>query len=262
MRNFYVLYNALEYIENNICEKFSLNDVADSCASSLSNLHRLFRYALRYSIKEYIEKRRHSLACHDLINTDLSVLQIALRYQYNSHEVFVRAFTRLRGETPSAYRKDHSLANLYPKIKLNTEETDMRNVDISELYDSLKALKNSFVLCADIAGLMIINDRYGHPAGDIILAKTAERIEKHLADDMFLFRIGRDEFAIVSGLYNEDEVRKLSEEILEHNGETISAGVYDIPLSLRIGITKIPEEGLSYSEVLQNMQSAITEAKK
>ncbi|HAN20172.1 MAG TPA: AraC family transcriptional regulator [Clostridiales bacterium] len=113
MRNFYVLATALDYIENNICNNFSLDVVAKVCSSSLSNLHKLFSYAFGYSIKDYIQRRRHSLACHDLVTTKMSILDIAIKYQYNSHEVFIRAFKKLRGESPSTYRKNHSLPNLY-----------------------------------------------------------------------------------------------------------------------------------------------------
>jgi AraC family transcriptional regulator len=257
MRNFYILSAVLDYIEKNICEDFTLDDVAKACGSSLSNLHKLFSYAFGYSVKEYIRKRRHSLACFDLVHAELSILEIAMKYRYNSHEVFVRNFTALRGETPTSYRKNHTLINLYPKLKLDIGGKDMKKVDISELYDTLKNLSGSYVLCADIVHFMEINNRYGFTAGDIVLSKTAERIGKLLGENMFLFRIGKDEFAAVTGLYDKAEAMKLSEEILSHNGEALTVGQSQIPLSLRIGMIKIPDSGLSYDDVLKEMMNAI-----
>ena len=62
MRNFYVLATALDYIEENITTQFTLDDVADAWAISLSNLHKLFRYALGYSIKERVHfKKRYAI---------------------------------------------------------------------------------------------------------------------------------------------------------------------------------------------------------
>ena len=138
----------------------------------------------------------------------------------------------------------------------------MRKVDISDLYDVLKSLKNSFVLCFDIVHFKGINDTYGFPVGDIVLAKTAERIEHHLTDDMLLFRIGRDEFAVVTALYEEEKVKELEQAILGQNGEPLPIGEYHIPLTLRAASTRIPVEGITYSEVLQDLQSAIDDARE
>lgn len=137
----------------------------------------------------------------------------------------------------------------------------MRKVDISDLYDVLKSLKNSFVLCFDIVHFKGINDTYGYPVGDIVLAKTAERIEKHLTGDMLLFRIGRDEFAVVTALYEEEKVKELERAILGQNGEPLPIGDHSIPLSLRAASMRIPEREIVYSEVLQNLQSAIDDAR-
>jgi len=262
MKNFYILATALDYIENNIYDDFSLEDVVKVCSSSLSNLHKLFSYAFGYSIKDYVQRRRHSLACNDLITTKMSILEIAIKYQYNSHEVFIRAFKKLRGESPSAYRKNNYLPNLYPKLNLNLEGgLDMRKVDISELYELLKSLGGSYLLCADIVHFKSVNDNFGYTVGDIILSKTAKRIEKYISDKMLLFRIGRDEFAVITGLYEKDKIDELSNNILSENGMIELAEDNEIPLSLRIGLTKLPNESLCYEEVLQSMQNAINESR-
>ena len=122
MRNFYVLATALDYIEENITTQFTLDDVANACAISLSNLHKLFRYALGYSIKSYIQRRRHSLACKDLINTQMSILQIAVKYQYNSAEVFIRAFTKLRASRPHLTAGNATLQICIQNLNLIQEE--------------------------------------------------------------------------------------------------------------------------------------------
>ena len=92
LKNFYILTDAINYIENNLCNDFSLENVAASCYSSLSGLKKLFAYVFHMGLKEYISKRRMTHAAHDLLNTSESITQIALKYQYNSPEVFTRAF--------------------------------------------------------------------------------------------------------------------------------------------------------------------------
>ena len=55
MKNFYILTDALAYIEKNICEDIDSQSVADSCGVSLSSLQKLFRLALNKSVKDSTE---------------------------------------------------------------------------------------------------------------------------------------------------------------------------------------------------------------
>ncbi|HAN20173.1 MAG TPA: hypothetical protein DCP51_00600 [Clostridiales bacterium] len=135
----------------------------------------------------------------------------------------------------------------------------MKKVDISELYDMLKSLSGSYILCFDIIHFMSINDNYGFSIGDIILAKTAKRIEKYLSDEMLLFRIGHDEFAVITGFYDVNHAKELSDKIINDNGKLETVGDNEIPLSLRVGIIRLPDKGINYEDVLQSMQTAINE---
>ena len=125
MKNFFILTDAINYIEDNICEKINSQMVADYCYVSLSSLQKLFRLALHKSVKEYISKRRMSLAAKDLLDTDMSIIEVAYKYRYSSPEVFCRAFRRIWHETPSNYRKKWRFSDLFLKLitDLNWEVT-------------------------------------------------------------------------------------------------------------------------------------------
>ena len=87
------------------------------CYCSLSALQKLWRYATHTSLKEYISKRRLTNAGIDLLNTDMTVMDIAMKYQYNSHEVFTRAFTKQWGVAPSVFKKEwNKSCGLFPKL--------------------------------------------------------------------------------------------------------------------------------------------------
>lgn len=77
--NFTIFTTALEYIEENLGEEFSQEDIARECCCSLSTLQKLWRYCTHMSIKEYITKRRMTCAGRDLLNTDINVLDIAVK---------------------------------------------------------------------------------------------------------------------------------------------------------------------------------------
>lgn len=262
MRDFTVLVRALETVENNLREHFSVADIARECYVSVSCLQKLFSYVFGYPVGEYMSKRRLSAAAHELVNTDNSVTDIALTYKYASPEVFSRAFKRFWGVLPSKYRKEHRFSELFPKLEIEFDKggvfvQERRKIDITGLYDELKKLSGTYVLCADICGLKPINDTYGIAAGDLAIAETARRIDAAISDDMLMFRIGRDEFVAVTGFSSVSDAEALAQRIAALNGMPASYEGREIPVNVRIAISRIPCGDLSYKETLDVMYDTI-----
>lgn len=80
MNGFTILANAIEYIENNLFEDFKRSDVAEHCHVSLSYLEKIFKYVFNRGIKTYILKRRMTEAAKDLVENEMSVTDIAMKY--------------------------------------------------------------------------------------------------------------------------------------------------------------------------------------
>lgn len=119
------LSDALDYIESNICKNITAEDVAEKCYCSKSYLQKIFRYVNYCSIKEYVIKRRLTMAARDLVdNPSVSVLDIALKYCYSSPEAFTRAFYQLWQCNPSVFRKKSRFTQLYPKQLLPIKNGD------------------------------------------------------------------------------------------------------------------------------------------
>lgn len=264
MKNFYILTDAIHYIEDNLRNDFNLEDVADACYSSLSGLKRLFGYAFHLGLSEYITKRRMTHAASDLLNTELSVTAIAMKYQYNSPEVFTRAFFKVWGTTPSTFKKQWKFTGIFPKISFEYDGGNMsrKKVDLSELYDLLKSRTNSYVLCFDINSLLPINEKYGHEAGDIAIRECLRRIDTQSDENCLLFRIGGDEFALVTDLQDIKEVEKLAKHILELNGRAIVYNNIEIPVGMYVGCTKIVGSNVRYKDLYADLYRAIEGAKE
>jgi AraC family transcriptional regulator len=268
-----ILTESINFIEMNLCEPISRQDIAAHCYVSLSTLEKVFRYALNMGIKGYISRRRITQATKDISKAGMSITETAMKYQFNSVEVFSRMFKRVWKMNPSEFAKTkRKFTGLYPKLNLNEyeyeyeegEDSEMarkKRVDISEAYDFLRSMKNSYVLCFDIQHLMPINDRYSVKAGDLAILEMAARIDSAAGDDMIVMRIGGDEFALLTGLYEYDEAKKLSEKVLAKNAAPFMYEAQEIPLSLWCGITKIPEN-LRYSEFFTDMHESIKASKK
>ena len=270
MKNFIILTESINFIEMNLCEPISRQDIASHCYVSLSMLEKLFRYALGLSIKDYISRRRMSLAAKDISKFNMSITDAAMKYQFNSVEVFSRAFKRVWTVNPSEFinsknKNNRKFTGIFPKINFELKEREdlymaRKKVDISEAYDFLRSMRGSYVLCFDIQGLMAIND-ISTKAGDLAIIEEIKRIESAATDAMIVLRVGGDEFALLTALYDYDEAKKLSEKVLQENGKPILYEDKEMPLSLWCGITKIPEN-LRYSEFFTEIHQSITASKK
>jgi len=243
LKNFYILTDAINYIEENLCNEIKLEDVANACYSSLSGLKKLFAYTFNMGLREYITKRRMTHAAHDLLNSELSITEISLKYQYNSPEVFTRAFFKIWGSTPSAFKKQWRFTGILPKIMLDFDGCknegglimSRKRLDLSELYDLLKSRTNSYVLCFDMINMMTINDAYGRDAGDKAIVECLRRIDSLTDDSCILFRIGGDEFALVTNLTDIKAVEELAAKIIELNGQPFIYNNIEIPIGMRVG---------------------------
>lgn len=261
MRSFALLTDALAYIDENLEAPLTPDGIAAACFCSVSGLQKLFRYALHLGVKEYVERRRLTVGARQLLR-GMRVLEVALRYQYQSPEVFTRAFRRLWGMTPSAFRRTWRFSGLHPKVEGIIEGGDgyMRTkLDISELYEALLEKAGTYVLCFDIVGLLGINE-ISHAAGDQVILECLRRIDAAAPADMLLFRIGGDEFALVTGLSTREAVDAIAQPVLAQNGTPVVHEGREIPVSLRAGAMRIARGSLRYAELFDRLLASVDKA--
>lgn len=253
---------ALEYIEQNLTSEFSQEECARYVCCSLSGLQKLFRSVFRRSVGDYVTRRRLTAAARELQLTDRTALDIAVEYGWGSAEAFTRAFSRVWGVTPSEYRRSWRFSGLCPRLDLPRQfmregELIMTSkYDISELYDYIRSRQGTYALTFDTSHLMEINNTLGREAGDKVILECLRRIDRECSDGMMMFRIGGDEFVMLTGLSEKPQVESLAGRILAHNGETVSHGGTDIPVSMRAGAVLLKPGKLSYSELFTELVSA------
>ena len=127
---------------------------------------------------------------------------------------------------------------------------------VSEYITKRRLTKASNELLASTKSITEIALEYQYDS-----VESFARIERELSDTMFLFRTGGDEFAVVTSFTDLTDAERLARSITSHNGTKVKANEHEIPLSLRIGISKIPENTLSYQRALSVLESAIDEAR-
>ena len=107
---------ALKYIEENLTNDIDFKEVARIALCSEYHFKRMFSFLAGISLSEYIRRRRLTLAAFELIDSNVKVIDIAIKYGYSSPDSFARAFQNLHGITPSETRNNgHSLKS-YPQM--------------------------------------------------------------------------------------------------------------------------------------------------
>ncbi len=106
------IFHSLAIIEERILEKLSIEYLAHDIYLSKYHYQRLFREIIGDSVMHYITRRRISLAAKELVTTNTTILEIALKYGYETHEGFTRSFQTIMGVSPMKYRKYHLLSHI------------------------------------------------------------------------------------------------------------------------------------------------------
>jgi len=112
------LGRAIDYIEEHITEEIDYNEVAKQAYSSSYHFQRVFSILCGYTLGEYIRSRRLTLAGDELSGTSDKVINIALKYGYDSPDGFTRAFTRFHGISPSLARETGAVLKSFSRLQL------------------------------------------------------------------------------------------------------------------------------------------------
>lgn len=233
MQKYLELASALEYIEKHMQGNCTQADIAKAACVSLSALQKMFRFTFGYSVNEYILKRKMTAAAEELENSPLPISELAIKYGYCSTEAFSRAFLKVNCVLPSEYRKGKKVQAVFTPLQV--DETGIRRESpllIEEIYNAWEC----YVVCFDVAGMKKI-DKISREAGNFALLETVQRIHvhitRHIAQKVRIFRIGRDEYALITPFLQSSEAENFVSKVLEHNGDCFSYKGQSIPLYLR-----------------------------
>lgn len=106
----------IDYIEDHITDDFDYNEVAKIVACNVYQFSRIFAYIVGVSLSEYIRNRRLSLAAIELQTGNFKVIDVAMKYGYNSPESFSRAFREMHSITPREACIPGIKLKMYPRI--------------------------------------------------------------------------------------------------------------------------------------------------
>ncbi|MCL2576557.1 MAG: AraC family transcriptional regulator [Defluviitaleaceae bacterium] len=100
------IQNAIHYIEDNITEELDYDDIAKQANVSSFHFQRAFGILCGFTLGEYIRNRRLTLAGMELSSGNSKVIDVAVKYCYDSPDSFTKAFSRFHGIYPSSAKKE------------------------------------------------------------------------------------------------------------------------------------------------------------
>lgn len=134
------IQNAIDELENNLEGNISIARAARAAFMSQSNFYRIFFALTGRSVKEYIRLRRISLAAAEL-SSGARVLDLAVKYGFESGDAFSRAFRRESGYLPSDYKKQGKTLMPFERINVMEKYFDIQDKVLLEKYPDIKVLK-------------------------------------------------------------------------------------------------------------------------
>ena len=135
--------DAIQYMEDHITEDISVDDIADYVNISSFYFQKGFAMLCGFTVAEYIRNRRLALAGNEIAATEEKVIDIAMKYGYDSPDSFTKAFARFHGVTPAAVRKDGVMLKSFAPLKIKI------SLEGGYLMDYKIEKKEAFTVIAD-----------------------------------------------------------------------------------------------------------------
>ena len=146
------LNEAVDYIEVNLDKEISYDKAAQIACSSTFHFIRMFSYIADVPLSQYIRRRRLTLAAFDLQTGSEKIIDIALKYGYESPTAFNRAFHNVHGISPTAARKKGVSLKAYPRISFKITikgDAEMNYKIITKDAFKIVGLKEHFDMCIE-----------------------------------------------------------------------------------------------------------------
>ena len=135
------LNNVIDKIEENLTNEIDYKELAKIVGTSSYTLQRIFAFLTNMTLTEYIRKRRLSKAAEELISSDIKIIDLSLKYQYDSPISFSNSFKKMHGISPQNLRNSNISIKIFPKIQfkptletINELEYRVINLEKQKLY--------------------------------------------------------------------------------------------------------------------------------
>lgn len=225
-----IIEDAIEYIEGNITEELTVGRIAEEVNTSAFYFQRGFSMLCGYTVGEYVRMRRLSLAGEELLSSDVKVIDLAVKYGYDSPDSFTKAFTRFHGSTPTDVRRGgamlKSFAPLHIKLTLDGGSTMEYRIEKKPAFKVMGVSKDFSYENANAEIPQFWNEVFMQAAERPVLGMYGVCFDEEMAGNEFRYMIADDY------VKEQAEAKKLDvHEIKEHTWAVFPCrGAMPLPL--------------------------------
>lgn len=119
----------MKYLETVLDSEIDSKKIQQLSGYSYAMFSRLFSVLADMTLTEYLRNRRLSQAVYDLTQTSDKIIDIAIKYGYDSADAFSAAFKKFHNSTPSQVRQGKAY-KIFPPIQLSLKITGGKDMDI------------------------------------------------------------------------------------------------------------------------------------
>ena len=198
-----------------------------------------------------------------------------------------RAIEAIRGGATDYVLKDN-LKRLATAVRRALREADERKAHLARIehhanFDALTDLPNRRLLadraaqaitharrtsrpCAllvlDLDGFKLVNDGYGHGAGDALIRAVAGRLRAAVREGDTVARLGADAFCVLAAdLARPDDAQRVAHKLREATRAPFSVDGREVHLTLSLGVSIFPRDGEDFDLLLRNADAAMHRVK-
>mgnify|MGYP001043956005 CR=1 FL=1 len=106
MNHYILIWSVCTYVESRVREEIPMEELERQTGFSLAHIRDVFRNCTGKPLSRYVQERRIANAARELLDTDRTILDIAVQYGFSGRTVFSRAFKRHTGYTPCQFRAE------------------------------------------------------------------------------------------------------------------------------------------------------------
>jgi diguanylate cyclase (GGDEF)-like protein len=129
------------------------------------------------------------------------------------------------------------------------------------LHDTSMAGRKLALISLDMVGFKKVNSLYGHVAGDTILAALAKRLSAHQAGGANVFRVGGDEFVVVSEFSDDADLAEKCDRLIQLLEKPIATASGTVSLNARLGVAKAPMDATDPQSLYRKADIALQQAR-
>lgn len=163
---------------------------------------------------------------------------------------------RRHTEEQNQYLAYHDYLTDLPNRRLFEDQLE-KELRMAQVFN-----KKLAVILIDLDRFKSVNDALGHSIGDTLLQQFATKLQSCLGEDQIVYRLSGDEFGIIlSDVDNHRDPMSLADKIMQINGEFYLIDGYELTITLSIGISMFPEDGINKDVLLKSADTALFFAK-